>query len=63
MKENSNTSVGDNWSYHFNNLKTNKYGDNDFYRRILDHFYRAGEGWKEFEKYFESEWIKNYRIE
>jgi hypothetical protein len=58
-----NTNQGDNWSYHFNNLKLHKFSDDQFFKRILEHYYRTGQGWKDLEGYFEKNWIRYVKLE
>ena len=54
---------GDGWSYLFRNIKAAKFNDYDLYRRILEHYYKMGEGWKDFEIYFDKDFLRRFKTE
>lgn len=56
---------GDNWSYHYTNLRLNGYGydEHKLYTSILSHFHSQPGQWKDFEKFFDPNWLKNYKLE
>ena len=56
---------GDGWSHTWANLKLKgKYYSIDaVYKKYLKYFYNLGDNWKDFNKYFDKDWIKRFRIE
>ena len=44
-------------------LKGKHYSIDAVYKKYLSYFYDLGDNWKEFNKYFNKDWIKRFRIE
>ena len=53
----------DTWSRTFGALRCSKFSDKDFFKKILEHFHRTDQScWKDFESYFNKDWIKECKI-